>query len=403
MAKCFEIASKSIFKHFTMKTFNIKIVHNLLYQKIDNSFPIYLRILNSRKYKDISINVATLPECFDKDKTRIKKNDVNHEKKNFMIQKAINRANNIIFDFEKNDKQLTLSEFKRLFLNEIETKCFYSFVSSELIHYKGNTLKSHKSDLKKLKTYRKELNFNDIDLSFIKNYFSHLTKHGNEPSTAGKALKFIKTFLNRAIQEGIIEKNVFDNYPLKKYEGNRKFLTLLELQSLQSMFDANILPYGQQNVLKYFLFCCYTGIRHVDIKNLRFRNIQNVNHEDVNYKIVDFIQEKTGVAVRIPLSDHAKVLISKGLPYEKVFRVISTTNRKLKEIIKKAGINKEISFHCSRHTFAVNSLNLGMSIDLISKLLGHSDLQTTMLYLKYEDKFKIEEMGKWNDKKKNVR
>ena len=83
---------------------------------------------------------------------------------------------------------------------------------------------------------------------------------------------------------------------------------------------------------------------------------------------------------------------------DKIFKVITNqkTNEFLKDIMKTAGIQKTISFHCARHTFATVGLTVGIPMEVISKLLGHRDLKTTQIYAKVIDTLKIKEMEKWN-------
>ena len=108
---------------------------------------------------------------------------------------------------------------------------------------------------------------------------------------------------------------------------------------------------------------------------------------------------KTKKLVRIPIIRQADNLISypkhftNEMPF---FNVMSSqpTNRYLKEIAKEAGIIKNVSFHVARHTFATNGLEFGIPLEVISQILGHSDLRTTQIYAKVSDKLKIEQMQK---------
>jgi site-specific recombinase XerD len=108
---------------------------------------------------------------------------------------------------------------------------------------------------------------------------------------------------------------------------------------------------------------------------------------------------KTKEYITIPLINKAKQLIPEGrFENQTVFKVLSNqpTNRYLKEIISMAVISKQISFHCARHTFATNSLTLGIPIDIVSKVLGHKNLRTTQIYLHYQLDHITNEMQKWN-------
>jgi integrase len=223
---------------------------------------------------------------------------------------------------------------------------------------------------------------------------------GNDISTVNKSLSFIKSIINRAISANIITVNPFDNHPLKRTESTRQHLTLDELKHLDGIYRKNVLSENKANVLRYFLFCCYTGLRYKDIKELRFDDIQEVKDKNGGKnKILVIDMHETGKPVRIPLSMPALLLMPEtGFEKQKIFNVLTDqpTNRYLKNIITKAEIRKSISFHCSRHTFATVARALGIPLDIISRILGHTDLKTTAIYTKYDDRERIEEMGKWN-------
>lgn len=108
---------------------------------------------------------------------------------------------------------------------------------------------------------------------------------------------------------------------------------------------------------------------------------------------------KTQRNVTIPLIDKAKLFMGTGLPQQKIFKIYvnQVTNRRLKEIMKKVSIHKNISFHCARHTFATVCITLGIPIEVISNILGHTKIQTTMIYIKILNEKKVEEMKKWDN------
>jgi len=109
---------------------------------------------------------------------------------------------------------------------------------------------------------------------------------------------------------------------------------------------------------------------------------------------------KTKDPVSIPLIDKAAKMISEGFEAQKVFRVPTNqvSNRFLKEISELAGIKKQITFHVSRHTFATNSITLGIPVEVVSKLLGHTNIKTTMIYSKVVDSVKVHYMDRWNNR-----
>ena len=374
----------------------IKIVLKPDYLRKDGTKNIRLRLTINRKVKYYPLNIYVKPEHFSSG--RVLKADPDHWQNNLLVDKYANKASDILFRLEINDIPVTIGAFERDFKNKLYgNSSFYVFVEKQIILLKGKlaptTIVGFKNQLVKLRGFRKELTFNDIDKHFVDRYELHLIKERqNSKTTILKTMKFLKNFLNRAKDEGLVKENIFDSITLKNIEGFREFLTSDELNHLDKLYYSNELKPNINNVLRYFLFCCYTGLRYSDIKNLRFTDIQDKEYISVN-------MVKTKENVIIPLTQKAKDLLpDPGFKQQKVFKVMTgqPTNRYLKKIMKHASIDKSISFHCSRHTFATVSKSLGIEYDTISKILGHADLKTTQIYVKYEVSHLKEEMNKWD-------
>jgi len=374
----------------------IKIIPKTDYIRQDGTINLRLRLTINRKVKYYPLNIYIIPEHFNAG--HISKKDVDYISKNLLIDKYINKANKIIFDYRINDIPITFENFDRDFQNKLyNSSSFYDFVDSLQIELKGKltpgTLKGYKDQVNKMKAFRSDLRFKDIDRRFIDQYELFLIKkRTNNKNTITKSFKFIKSVLNKAVIAGLIKENIFDKIPLGRTEGNREYLTANELNILNKLYYKKELKPNKNNVLRYFLFCCYTGLRYIDIKNLRFADILNENY-------ISICMIKTKENVKIPLTKEAKKLIPKhSFSMQKVFKVLTDqpTNRYLKDIMKHAEINKSISFHCSRHTFATVSKSLGIEYDVISKILGHTDIKTTKVYTKYEFSHLEKEMEKWN-------
>jgi len=169
----------------------------------------------------------------------------------------------------------------------------------------------------------------------------------------------------------------------------KDWLTMDEVQKLIATH------YPQENVMvrNAFIFCLYTGVRWCDVKDLTFANV------DVSSRMLRFEQNKTkGHSskswVYIPLNDGLLNLVGqppKGQGKDaRIFRLPSyeSSSKSVKYWVKKAGIDKHISWHCARHSFAVNILNNGANIKTVSSLLGHSSLRHTEKYTRVVDKLK---------------
>lgn len=204
-------------------------------------------------------------------------------------------------------------------------------------------------------------------------------------SQGTKALMFQKfcTVFNIAMREGIIRLNPAVGVErFKEPESDREFLTIDELKRLTKT------PPPNKELAQAFFFSCLTGLRWSDIVKLKWSEVQEWN---TGTRIV-FTQQKTGGLEYLDLNSQAAAMIGKrGEPEEYVFPglgPIQAARISIAAWVRSAGINKHITFHCARHTFAVMMLDLGVDLYTVSKLLGHKSIETTQIYAKILDKNK---------------
>lgn len=193
----------------------------------------------------------------------------------------------------------------------------------------------------------------------------------------------LRACLNQAYEEGVIPSNPMRGIDgFKPEEGTRMYLTLDEVRKLAN----TECEYPQ--IKAAFLFSCLTGLRRSDVLRLTWGDV----HKQGEFTRIIFRQKKTSGQEYLDISPQAAELMGKrGLPDEHVFTDIHSptcTNNTLKLWVARAGINKTITFHCGRHTFATLMLDIGTDIYTVSKLLGHRDLSTTQIYAKVMDKNK---------------
>jgi len=172
---------------------------------------------------------------------------------------------------------------------------------------------------------------------------------------------------------------------IKQAETQREFLTFEELQALFRT-DCEI-----PLLKKAAIFSSLTGLRFGDIQKLVWGEIQ---HSNADGYFIRFTQEKTKGAETLYISQQARdQLGDSGVPQEKVFKGLKYNawyNIKLKQWVMSAGISKNITFHCFRHTYATLLITLGTDIYEVSKMLGHKELKTTQVYAKIIDKKKVD-------------
>ena len=208
----------------------------------------------------------------------------------------------------------------------------------------------------------------------------------------------INSALNKAVRDGLMERNPFalleKNEKPQKVKANREFLTIEELKKLMNV------SCRYEIVKKAFIFCCFTALRYSDMQTLRWSEIHT--SADGNTLYIEHKQVKTHNLVVVPLSKEAMKWMPERVEGNDVvfhdLKITSTTVEVLlKEWTEEAGIQKHITFHCSRHTAATMLLTLGANLYVVSKILGHRSIKMTEVYAKIVDKTKVDTMNLVNN------
>lgn len=255
-----------------------------------------------------------------------------------------------------------------------------------LVRYAGSNIQIKQVDKRFLLGFIEYLNGN------ASKYFEGGTKGSTRKrlSDASKALYWsvIITALNRAVKDDIIVANPADKIPEqdkpKEGKATKVYLTLDEVKALANT------PCQYPDLKNAFLFCCFCALRMCDVRRLKWASIKRTS--DGNMQI-EMLQQKTGEPVYIPLSANAlQWLPSRGKKgdSEKVFELphVSTIEKWLGHWAEEAGVKKHLTYHVSRHTFATLTLAYGADLYTVSKLMGHSNVQTTQIYAKIVDENK---------------
>lgn len=363
----------------------------------DGSNSLILRLKIGGKKKDISLGEFCPINAWDEVKGRVKRSYPYSENINNVIEGKLNRANQIIYEYKIKDKALSIDDFCRDFGIQ-NSKSFLEFINQEIEIEKGvgskseGTISNYRKDLSKLKRFVNELYFSELTRSFLEKYEAYMRNDlKNNRNTINRSMRFIRNFNNRAINKGLTESYPFKQFKLSTEKTKLRFLDFHELKLIQSYYDNLPSYHKHQKTLKPYLFCCYTGLRYSDVCNLRFKDMQSGT--------IYFRIKKTTEPIRIPLCEQAKKLIGINIDSESpIFKVPcnQTVNRCLKDVALLLSINKTLTFHTARHTFATVGLNIGIDIMTIKELLGHSDLKQTQVYAKLMEKTKEVEMEKWN-------
>ncbi len=247
-----------------------------------------------------------------------------------------------------------------------------------------------------------DIEINKIDHAFITEYEFFLRSVRNcANNTAVKYLKNFNKIIKICLANDWLEKNPFSNYKSKINEVERVYLSEGEIQSIINKdFKTDRLSL----VRDIFLFSCFTGLAYIDVKNLTKSHISiGIDGE----KWIFTHRQKTETASKIPILPVTQMIIDKydnhpqSCNQDKLLPVLSNQkmNAYLKEIAAVCEIEKELTFHIARHTFATTvTLTNGVPIESVSKMLGHKNIRTTQHYAKVIDKKVGEDMSILRDK-----
>ncbi len=242
---------------------------------------------------------------------------------------------------------------------------------------------------------RDDILLTEVNLGFMQSFHTFLlTDKSMAQNTSTKHLKFLKTIIGVAVANNYIQYNMIASYKIEREPVEIDFLNEEELRKIIN-FDTPI-P-RLEKARDFFLFGCFTGLAYIDIKTLRKEHLEKDSEGRIWIKKK---RVKTGILSRIPLLPMAKMILEKYKGSEKLIPIQdpSDINKYLKDIAIYCNIDKHITFHTSRHTFASTvTLANNISLEVVSKMLGHTNTRMTTHYAKLLDKCIGEQMDAITD------
>lgn len=333
---------------------------------------IQIEALLNKKKAYFSTNLHLPPSSWNKRKQIV----VNHplsDSLNAMLYEEKNKLEALEIAEWKRSGLMSISILRKLVRNNIQVGDFISFAKD--VVQSSNRSKGTKGNLmttiKRLVKFRSSIEFQDLNYTFIREFEKYLSNE--HPNTAAKHLKNLRTLVNAAINEGYISAN---DYPYRKFriktvQARHEFLTPEELMCIEAA--------PRSHIIDAFLFCCYTGLRYSDFVNLKEENIQVIGGQ----RWLCFRTRKTDIVIKLPLH---LLFDGKALDILDRYRVgdlvdigcNADANAKLRKVIPPMG--KKITWHAARHTCATLLIFYGVPVTTVQKLLGHTDVKTTMIY-----------------------
>lgn len=338
---------------------------------------IYLHVTNESKRIRIPLDIKIKPSIWNKEKRRAIEKTQEGIDCNLMLGSIESKINEIKTNYRLNHTYLSLELFQEEFSNGFPRIDFVAFFNAQLeldrptMH--PNTYKAQKSTYRKLKNFKERIMFQEITFDLIQKFKNHVILCGHSKNTMFSNLKIVKKFLNKAQARGIKFPLDTKNIVCGNIKGNRTDLDGYEIQKIANYFQSGFIPNSHKTPTAMFLFACFTGIRISDAQQITWENIDNNQ--------LKFTSIKTGKKQIIGINLTARDIIEK-CPQILTNKISDQEiNRRLKEVSKICGIKKIVTFHVARHSFATNFLRVGGQVQQLQKILGHSNINETMIYV----------------------
>ena len=304
--------------------------------------------------------------------------------------------NHIYHEQQRRDNYVTAEKVKNEFLGHTENhetllhlfekhnndvKALIGISKSASTYQKYEVTRKHLESFIQHKYRLSDISLKEINLMFITDFEVYLKTIGKcNSNTTAKFMQFFKRIILIARNNGIIVGDPFANYKIRLQKVDRGYLSEDEITKI---LELNLVSERLEHVRDLFIFSCFCGLAYIDVAGLRKEHIRK--SFDGNLWIMTK-RVKTGVDVNVPLLDIPKMILDKykgKLPNGKILPVISNQklNSYLKEIADLCGIKQNLTFHLARHTFATTTtLGKGVPIETVSKMLGHTNIETTQIY-----------------------
>lgn len=251
---------------------------------------------------------------------------------------------------------------------------------------RDTTLSKYTATKKRIEDYleyqykKKDIPVRDVNFQFVLDYETYLRSQCDcGHNSTVKHLRYLKQILSEAFKNRYITTDPFVDYRLGYKSVDKEYLLESEIKKLMSQrFEAKRL----EEVRDVFLFQCFTGVAYIDAANLTEDNIQE---DEFGQKWIRLYRQKSSIQANIPLLEVPEMILDKYKHLDGKLLPIHTNqkmNEYLKEIANLCGIKKRLSTHCGRHSFATIMLTKGVSIESVSKMLGHTNITTTQIYAK---------------------
>ncbi|MBS2209934.1 site-specific integrase [Carboxylicivirga mesophila] len=378
-------------------TINFLLKHS---RKNEAVSPIYARLTIQNRRMELATKLQVDPEIWDETtkrcigKTTLAKS-INRQLQQFEVKLRGIFSHLVALgdEFDVNDIKDEFLGVRKKQTGLLEVFTYYLETIEKGIGkgYAFRTLKHYRVTYKRVQLYIKSLKRNDYPISKVNYKFLNgfdVYLKANYPiiqNTVWNYHKHLRRVLNLGVSLEHISVNPYNRFKVKLEPTHREFITLKELGMIEKK-KLNVVRLSA--IRDAFVFACYTGLSYADISKLSEKHLR-VDDNDKEWIIIN--RSKNNNRCMIPLFPNAKAIIEKYKDFPesmlkgRLLPILSNQrmNAYLKELADICGIDKDLSMHVARHTFATSvTLSNGVPIETVSKILGHTSLKTTQIYAK---------------------
>lgn len=326
-------------------------------------------------------------------------NNPNAKKLNLLIRRTLYQLEEYELDY---NGDFTLSKLKELWDGRESMQDFYSMMQFQIANrdIRNGTQGIHYRVLKHLRTYRSQCQVSDLTEDFAKGFIRYMQNVGLSPTTISMQIRVLRCYYNiaRKLYGDKVPSGSFDFYHEKlsdRLQYRMKSLNDDDIHTLENYIARSDTPKRHISILDRFLFMSYTGVRISD-----FISLSDSNFTVENGRMwLTYTSVKTDTPVRLPISSifdgRAEQIINKYLHCLPQFFGIRKDhfNSRLKTAIRHAGIEKHVTAHVARHTFASRLVNKDVPVTTIQKVIGHRSLKMTMVYTQTNENTLIRQLS----------
>ena len=366
-------------------------------QKKDGNVPVYCRITIDGKEARFGMKKYINPNLWNIKEGKASGKSAESSEINALLEKTKAGIHKIYRDIQERENAVSAEKVKNIFLG-IDSKQYmllkafdehveekFNLIGKRIVkstYHRYYYLRIRLSEFLTEKYHLSDIPLREINYQFIRDFEMYLlTVRGNKQSTIAQYLINLKKIVELAYKNEWIFRNPFINYKIEDEKSERGYLTQREVEILMNWkLDKKL-----ERTRDVFIFCCFTGLSYIDVFKL---TKEQINLSIDGQQWIMGKREKTDMDYFIPMMEIPKKILEKYktqifkngklLPVKTSIMV----NRHLKEISEICGINKHLTFHLSRHTFATLTMSKGVSLESVSKMLGHKNIQTTQIYAK---------------------